>query len=114
MIKDWFTYHGLKVLKYQSEVLQKVKKSMANEEVTVLAACPSSGKTIMSIYCIEDYLTKHPTHRVLVLTHGTTILRTQFCEVLNEVRPGFTYNLVESFKKFKKNVKRIRKNNFSK
>ena len=100
MIKDWFTYRGLKVLKYQSEVLQKIEKSMQNQEVTVLAACPSAGKTIMSIYSIEDFLSQNPGARVLVLTHGTTVLRTQFCEVLDETNPGFTYNLVEKFTDF--------------
>ena len=94
---NWFITRGLKVLKYQSEVLAKIKASMSKQEITILAACPSAGKTIMSIYTIEDYLNEHPNHRVLVLTHGTTILRTQFCEVLDETQPSFTYNLVEKF-----------------
>ena len=100
---NWFTKRGLRVLKYQSEVLQKIDKSMIEREVTILAACPSAGKTIMSIYCIEDYLSKHPNAKVLVLTHGTTILRTQYNEVLDEVQPGFSYNLVEKFTDFSHN-----------
>jgi superfamily II DNA or RNA helicase len=97
---NWFIIRGLKVLKYQSEVLAKIKTSMSKQEVTILAACPSAGKTIMAIYCIEDYLNSHPNAKVLVLTHGTTILRTQFHDVLEEVKPGYSYNLVEKFTEF--------------
>ena len=100
MNTQWFTYRGLKVLNYQSEVLDKIKASMTYNSISVLAACPSAGKTIMSIYCIEDYLTEHPLAKVLVLTHGTTVLRTQYNEVLDEVKPGFKYNLVEKFIEF--------------
>lgn len=98
---DWFTKRGLKVLNYQSDVLRKIKANMQKQDVTILAACPSAGKTIMAIYCIEDYLIEHPSAKVLVLTHGTTILRTQFNDVLNEVHPGFSYNMVEKFTQFK-------------
>lgn len=103
-MKNWFTNRKLRVLKYQTDVLDEIQSSMGKQEVTILAACPSSGKTIMSIYTIEDYLNQYPTHKVLVLTHGTTILRTQFCEVLDEVHPGFSYNLVEKFTEFDYNA----------
>lgn len=103
-MKNWFTNRKLKVLKYQTDVLGEIKTSMSKQEVTILAACPSSGKTIMSIYTIEDYLSQYPTHKVLVLTHGTTVLRTQFCEVLDEVHPRFSYNLVEKFTEFDYNA----------
>jgi superfamily II DNA or RNA helicase len=94
---EWFTKRGLKVLNYQSKVLADIKASMKKQEVTILAACPSAGKTIMSIFSIEDYLIEHPLAKVLALTHGTTVLRTQFHEVLEEVHPDFNYNLVEKF-----------------
>ena len=97
---NWFTKRNLKVLKYQSDILQKIEKSMQEREVTVLAACPSAGKTIMSIFIVEDYLNKNPQNKVLILTHGTCVLRTQYNEVLDEVHPGFTYNLVEKFSDF--------------
>lgn len=96
-MKNWFKNRNLRVLNYQTDVLAKIKTSMSKQEVTVFAACPSAGKTIMSIYVIEDYLIEHPLAKVLVLTHGTTILRTQFCEVLDEIKPDFTSNLVEKF-----------------
>ena len=100
MDTKWFTDRGLRVLNYQSDVLDKIETSMAVNSVTVLAACPSAGKTIMSIYCIDKFIRENPKAKVLVLTHGTTVLRTQFNEVLHEVHPGFTFNLVERFKDF--------------
>jgi superfamily II DNA or RNA helicase len=96
-MKNWFKNRNLRVLNYQTGVLAKIKTSMSKQEITILAACPSAGKTIMSIYAIEEYLIEHPLAKVLVLTHGTTILRTQFCEVLDEVKPDFTSNLVEKY-----------------
>ena len=66
-------------------------------EITVLAAAPSAGKTLMTIYVIEEYLKQNPNHKVLVLAHGTTILRTQFHDVLEEIKPDFSFNLVEKF-----------------
>ena len=100
---NWFIKRGLKTLQYQEQVLDNIKQSMGSQDVTILAACPSAGKTIMSIFTIEDYLNQHPSAKVLVLTHGTTILRTQFCEVLDETKPGFTSNLVEKYKNYNSN-----------
>src|ERR1035437_5012698 len=102
-MKNWFKNRNLRVLNYQTGVLAKIKTSMSKQEITIRAACPSAGKTIMSIYAIEEYLIEHPLAKVLVLTHGTTILRTQFCEVLNEVKPDFTSNLVEKFTDYNNN-----------
>lgn len=100
---EWFIKRGLKVLQYQENVLGNIKQSMSTQDVVILAACPSAGKTIMSIFTIEDYLNQHPTHKVLVLTHGTTILRTQFCEVLDETKPNFSSNLVETYSDYNSN-----------
>jgi ERCC4-related helicase len=100
MMNNWFESRGLRVLGYQTDTIQKVKDSLINQEITVLAACPSAGKTIMTIHCIEDYLNNNPGHKVIVLAHGTTILRTQFHDVLDEVKPGFTYKLVENFNEY--------------
>jgi superfamily II DNA or RNA helicase len=101
---DWFTKRGLRVLNYQTEVLIKVKQSLQSQEVTVLAACPSAGKTIMVINTIEDYLAQNPSHKILVLAHGTTILRTQFHDNLmllySEIKSDFNYNLVENFNQY--------------
>jgi superfamily II DNA or RNA helicase len=100
IITNWFESRGLRVLKYQTDAIQKVKDSLEIREKTVLAACPSAGKTIMTIYCLEDYLKDNPNHKIMVLAHGTTILRTQFHDVLEEIHPYFTYKLVESFDEY--------------
>lgn len=81
---NWFTSRGLKVLAYQTTTIAKVKDSLDKEPITVLAACPSAGKTVISIYSIEEYLHDNPNHKVLVLAHGTTVLRTQYHDVLEE------------------------------
>ena len=102
-IKNWFIERGLRVLDYQQKAIANVQDSIGKQEVTILAACPSAGKTIMTINVIENYLLNNPTYKVLVLTHGTTILRTQFHDVLEIVKPDFTYNLVEKFTEYDNN-----------
>jgi superfamily II DNA or RNA helicase len=105
---NWFKFRGLRVLNYQTDVINKVKDSLSKQEVTVLAACPSAGKTISAIYIIEDYLKQNPTHKVLVLAHGTTVLRTQFHDnfedVYSKIKSDFDYKLVESFSEYDSNA----------
>ena len=75
---QWFETRNLKQLGYQSEKMQQVITSIANQELpTVFAACPSAGKTLMSICMIDTILKDNPNFRVLVLAHGTTVLRSQ-------------------------------------
>jgi superfamily II DNA or RNA helicase len=100
MNNNWFESRNLKVLAYQTDTINKVKDSLSSQEITVLAACPSAGKTIMAIHCIEDFLRKNPNSKVIVLAHGTTILRTQFHDVLEEIKPNFTYKLADNFSKY--------------
>jgi superfamily II DNA or RNA helicase len=99
-MNNWFESRNLKVLAYQTETINKVKDSLSSQEITVLAACPSAGKTIMAINCIEDFLQKNPNSKVIVLAHGTTILRTQFHDVLEEIKPDFTYKLADNFSEY--------------
>lgn len=96
-MNNWFENRNLKVLAYQTETINKIKDSLSSQEITVLAACPSAGKTIMAIHCIEDFLQKNPNSKVIVLAHGTTVLRTQFHDVLEEIKPNFTYSLANNF-----------------
>ena len=99
-MNNWFESRNLKVLAYQTETINKVKDSLSSQEITVLAACPSAGKTIMAIHCIEDFLQKNPNSKVIVLAHGTTVLRTQFHDVLEEIKPDFTYKLADNFSEY--------------
>ena len=100
---DWFQRRGLQVLDYQIDILEnKLPNSLAeNKKPTVLAACPSAGKTLISIAFLEAYLKANPGHRVLVLTHGTTVLRSQYHGVLKENKPDFSFTDVTSGKEIK-------------
>ena len=99
-IKNWFESRNLRVLNYQQKAIVNVQDSLSEQEIVILAACPSAGKTLMTINIVENYLLNNPTYKVLVLTHGTTILRTQFHDVLEIVKPDFTYTLVEKFTEY--------------
>ena len=103
MNNNWFESRGLKVLNYQQSAITKVQESLNVREITVLAAAPCAGKTMMSIYIFEEYLKENPNHKIIVLTHGTTILRTQFHDVLEKIKPNFSYNLVEKYEDYDKN-----------
>lgn len=96
--KEWFNSRNLLELEYQTDIIDnKIPYSLNNNKFpTVLAACPSAGKTIMSICFIEKYLIENEGARVLVLTHGTTVLRSQYAEEVEKMRPGFTWKNVES------------------
>lgn len=97
----WFSTRALKILNYQRDILlNKIPNSLeTNKLPTVLAACPAAGKTIMAIYIIEWYLIQNPGSRVLILTHGTTVLRTQFIQELEIINPAYNYSLVAKGKK---------------
>jgi superfamily II DNA or RNA helicase len=104
MYQNWINSRGLRTLNYQENAVTKVNNSLEEQEITVLAACPSAGKTIMTILIMDEYLKQNPNHKVMVLTHGTTVLRTQFYDVLKEVKPDFSYNLVEKISQYDPSV----------
>lgn len=57
----------------------------------VLAACPGAGKTFMSIEAIGRLLASRAIRRVLVLAHGTKILRSQYAGELEDLAPAFSW-----------------------
>lgn len=87
----WFESRNLDVRDYQIDQLFEIDKHIEKTKV-VLAACPGSGKTNMSICFIDNYLKKYPNHRVLILPHGTTVLKSQFMENILKLVPDFTYS----------------------
>ena len=94
---NWFEQRSLKQLGYQSEKMNEVIQSIATQELpTVFAACPSAGKTLMSICMIDTILKNNPEFRVLVLAHGTNVLRSQYAEEVASANPDFTYCEVTS------------------
>jgi len=100
--RNWINQrNGKRILEFQDKIITETQESLVNNKRTVLAAAPSAGKTLMSIYLIEDYLRKNPKHKVLVLAHGTTVLRTQYYKtVSDDLKPDFTHNKVETFSEY--------------
>ena len=96
MYKNWFESRGLGALKYQDTAISKVLESLIVNEKTLFAACPSAGKTLMTTYIVEVHLKQNPDNKVMICTHGTTILRSQFHDALVEYKPNYTYALIES------------------
>ena len=92
--KNWFEQRGLKIVGYQQDILSN--KLTFNEEPMVLAVSPGGGKTMMSIAAIDKYLLDNPNHNVLVLTHGQTILRSQYAENILDAKPYFSWSTVLS------------------
>lgn len=65
----------LQLRDYQRTILDKViSRFNSGESEVVLGAAPSSGKTEMAISLIQHY----SSDKVLVLTHGTTVLKQQW------------------------------------
>ncbi|WPZ08794.1 DEAD/DEAH box helicase [Roseivirga spongicola] len=94
--KEWFESRGLRPFEYQHKLLQGLNEAYKEHEEVVLAACTGAGKTKMSIYFVEKYLKENKHSRVLILAHGTVVLRSQFHLSIAESRPSFTYKAIES------------------
>ena len=95
-VKNWFSERLLENRDYQVDIIHSgIDNNFFWKKEVVLAACPSSGKTLISICYLDFYLKQNPTHKVLILTHGTTILRSQYYENIVKFKPHFTYNVVE-------------------
>lgn len=82
---DWFQSRNLRFLDYQFSSLNKINDNLHSEALlSVLAACPSAGKTLMSIFYIDQFVKENPKAKVLVLTHGQTILKSQYANNLHK------------------------------
>jgi superfamily II DNA or RNA helicase len=92
--KNWFIQRNLKIVEYQQDILSN--KLIFNGEPIVLAVSPGGGKTLMSIAAIEKYCFDNPKHKVLVLTHGQTVLRSQYAKDIDDAKPNFSWSMVVS------------------
>jgi len=87
-IQNWFAKHNKNILKYQTDNIFNIYENHSkNKLVQVLAASPSAGKTLMTICYVDLYLKENPKAKVLILTHGTTILRSQFRDEIEKINP---------------------------
>jgi superfamily II DNA or RNA helicase len=85
---------------YQKRLVSAIIKDYnEGKSCTVLAAGCGSGKTIMTLAFCEEILLESPQLRILSLTHGQTILRTNFIDNIREHLPKLTYSVVDSSKK---------------
>jgi hypothetical protein len=77
---------------YQIAAMDKVK-AMLGVKPVVLAAAPNSGKTEMAIHLVEETLRDNPEAKILILAHGTVVLKDQFYERIKDKLPGQVKNL---------------------
>lgn len=75
---------------YQSDLVKKVLSDLLSHKKVVLAACPGAGKTRMAVEVIKSFL-KDKTFKVLILTHGQTLLRRQWVDVFDKLKLHYDY-----------------------
>lgn len=87
----------IKLRDYQEEALKKVQFILSTKKDVVLAASPSSGKTVMALEFI-----KRNSGTFLILTHGQTILKQMWEKEINELIPEesqrITYGLPQGLR----------------
>lgn len=91
-VNYWFSIRNLELRDYQKNAIFQLDKLKTSNLPIVLAGATSSGKTLISICYIEYYLKNNPNHNVLVLPHGTTVLKTQYMYDIETSNPEFTYS----------------------
>ncbi len=67
---------------YQDRLISDTYKALKTNKKVVLAACPGAGKTRMALEVIKRYLSEYPDSKILILTHGQTIIRHQWAGVI--------------------------------
>lgn len=82
--------------KIQVSALSEVKNIFKEQQIAVLAICPGGGKTIASLYEIMKYVKQKK--RVLILTHGTNVLKNQWAEELKTFGIKFGTSVVSKEK----------------
>lgn len=89
-LENWFKTTNYQIFEYQIEGIIKINNSLNGLLIPVLAACPSAGKTLMSIVYTYFYIKNNPKAKVLVFTHGIKQLREQYFNVLEDlIETGF-------------------------
>jgi len=83
---------------YQIEANKKIKELFKTANKICFAASCGAGKNYMAIGYIDDYLQENPEAKVLVLTHGQVILRSQFESACNQFESA-CQKLSSNFKK---------------
>lgn len=81
---------------YQAPLVDAVLADVAaRAPKVVLAAAPGSGKTLMACHILHEALRRGLARRVLVLAHGTNVLRQQFADdAARELGPDSVHHYV--------------------
>lgn len=94
--------HMKTLYKYQEALVRDILKELsAPSSKTVLAASPGAGKTFMTIEVLNRLLQKRPNLKILILAHGTKILRGQFFNEIIKHNTNFTKSEWESGQEWK-------------
>lgn len=72
---------SLKLRPYQERAIEELNKKFKTTNKVVLSLCPSGGKTVTALY----YALEH-SKNALILAHGTSILRTQWKNRIEEFK----------------------------
>lgn len=82
---------------YQKEAAEQVLKNAydSNFIASILAACPSAGKTTISHMIINDHLEKYPNDKIVVITEGQNTLKNQYLEELKNAHVDINFSYGE-------------------
>jgi len=80
---------------YQTALINQIyEKLHSGRRKVVLAAAPGAGKTTMAVKIIQRFQKNNPDAKILILTHGQTVLRQQWATVL--ANSGIHYHEVKN------------------
>lgn len=79
---------------YQRDLVDQLLALWADHDEICLASGTGSGKTLMSAAICEALLKGNPKRRILIMAHGTTVIRTQIFTEYSKIRPSFTFEEV--------------------
>ncbi|BBE18557.1 type I restriction-modification system, restriction subunit R [Aquipluma nitroreducens] len=107
--EKWYKDHkNYTIRPYANRILnEELPKAFIKNNIVVLAAAPNSGKTLLSIAWMEKYLIDNPTHKILVLTHGQSLLRNQFYNDIKQSRVNFSFEKITKSKDFHQAGKQV-------
>lgn len=79
---------------FQKDLINKVITNLNSHKKCILAAACGAGKTNMAIKIIEIFARTFPYSKILVLTHGQNVLKTQFLERMEKISPFLDFNVL--------------------
>lgn len=86
-------------------VKETYEKILKSGKTVVLAACPGAGKTHMGLEVVKKFLDTHEKSKCLIFTHGQTILRDQWADVVKGKASKLTSVVITEGKDAKKLIK---------